>query len=66
MGLDVIYGDTDSIMINTKRLEIDDAMEIAKKVNGHPTHIHLPTHPLSHTKHTLSIPSSTVNFFYIV
>lgn len=44
MGLDVIYGDTDSIMINTKRLEIDDAMEIAKKVKGRPPHKQLPTH----------------------
>jgi len=31
-GLDVIYGDTDSIMINTNLMEYDEAMNLGKKV----------------------------------
>lgn len=32
MGLDVIYGDTDSIMINTNQTELDEVMQLGNKV----------------------------------
>ncbi|GFT37342.1 DNA polymerase alpha catalytic subunit [Trichonephila clavipes] len=34
MGLDVIYGDTDSIMINTNQTEMDDVMQLGNKVKA--------------------------------
>uniref|UniRef100_A0A915KY41 DNA-directed DNA polymerase n=1 Tax=Romanomermis culicivorax TaxID=13658 RepID=A0A915KY41_ROMCU len=34
MGLDVIYGDTDSIMINTNRFDLDEVYTLAKKVKN--------------------------------
>ncbi|GIY42768.1 DNA polymerase alpha catalytic subunit, partial [Caerostris extrusa] len=34
MGLDVIYGDTDSIMINTNQMELDEVMQLGNKVKA--------------------------------
>ncbi|GFU23948.1 DNA polymerase alpha catalytic subunit [Nephila pilipes] len=34
MGLDVIYGDTDSIMINTNQTEMDEVMQLGNKVKA--------------------------------
>lgn len=36
---EVIYGDTDSLMINTNILEYDDVFSIGRKVRGNFVHI---------------------------
>ena len=34
MGLDVIYGDTDSIMIDSGTKNLEEALQLAQKVKG--------------------------------
>lgn len=38
MNLDVIYGDTDSIMINTNSSNLDEVFKLGNKVAGEPHH----------------------------
>lgn len=40
MNLDVIYGDTDSIMINTNSSNLDEVFKLGNKVAGEPHHHH--------------------------
>lgn len=52
MNLDVIYGDTDSIMINTNCNDIDAVYKVGNKVSlymASTLHIHAPRRSLKHT-----------------